>query len=199
MNGTQVEGAGYTMQGSTVVGAPGSDWHIIGAGDFTGNGQDDILWRTDEGNLAVWQMNGLQITSAAYLTEGGQQVNAPGPDWHLITTADFTGNGTDDLLWETNSGAIAIWDMSGSDITGAAYLTQNGTQVNAPAGWDLVGAKDVTGNGHADLLWQTPGGNVAVWEMNGAQVVGAGYLAVNNVIGSTPPDWTIAQHHYNFI
>ena len=117
----------------------------------------------------------------------------------MMATADFTGNGMDDLLWETNSGALAEWDMNGSQITGAGYLTDGGTQVNAPAGWDLVGAKDVNGDGKADLIWQTPSGQVAVWEMNGTQVVGAGYLAVGNVQGTTPADWTIAQHNYNFI
>jgi hypothetical protein len=199
MNGTQVTAASYTMIGSTVIGAPGADWHIIGAGDFTGNGDDDLLWRTNGGALAIWEMNGFQITDAAYITEGSQQVGAPGPDWHLITTADFYGNGIDDLLWETNAGQVAIWQMNGTQIVSAGYVSSGSTIDNAPAGWKLDGAQDVNGDGKADLLWQTPSGQVAVWEMNGTQVVGAGYLAVGNVQGTTPADWTIAQHNYNFI
>jgi hypothetical protein len=199
MNGTQVTAASYTMIGFTVIGAPGADWHIIGAGDFTGNGDDDLLWRTNGGALAIWEMNGFQITDAAYITEGSQQVGAPGPDWHLITTADFYGNGIDDLLWETNAGQVAIWQMNGTQIVSAGYVSSGSTIDNAPAGWKLDGAQDVNGDGKADLLWQTPSGQVAVWEMNGTQVVGAGYLAVGNVQGTTPADWTIAQHNYNFI
>jgi hypothetical protein len=199
MNGTQIVGASYTTLNGTVVGAPGPDWHIIGAGDFTGNGQDDLLWRTDNGALAIWEMNGFQITDADYIREGSQQINAPGPDWHLITTGDFTGNGMDDLLWETNSGAIAIWEMDGTQITAAGYVSENGAQVNAPPGWKLAGAADVAGNGKDDLLWQTPSGQAAVWEMNGTQIVGAAYLTVAGNQGSTPPDWSIIQHSYNLI
>ncbi len=78
-DGTQIAAANYSVQGSTIVGAPGPDWHIIGAGDFTGNGQDDILWRTDGGALAIWQMNGFQIQSADFIRQGTQQVGAPAP------------------------------------------------------------------------------------------------------------------------
>lgn len=196
MSGTQVTAASYTTLNGSVVGAPDPSWHIIGAGDFTGTGEDGILWRTDSGALAIWEMNGFQITSAAYLTDGGKQVGVPGPDWHMITTGDFTGNGMDDLLWETDSGALALWEMDGSQIVGAQYLTDNGASVGVPApGWTIKGAADIDGSGRDSILWQTPGGEVAVWQMNGPQVTGAAYLA--NAPGMA--DGSIAMHSYSVI
>lgn len=194
MNGTAITGANYTEIGSTVVGAPGTDWHIIASGDFFGTGEDDLLWRTDEGALAIWRLNGYQITGASYLKSGSTQLNAPGTDWHLISAADFLGNGFDDLLWETDSGALAIWEMNGYQVTAASYLMQGSTQVNAPAGWTLAGTADLFGNGKADLLWQTPGGQLAEWQMNGFQITGAAYLSAGSSLATAPSDWTIVTH-----
>jgi hypothetical protein len=38
----------------------GTDWHIVGTGDFNGDGRSDILWRNDNGDLTNWlgQLNG---------------------------------------------------------------------------------------------------------------------------------------------
>src|SRR5207237_369850 len=35
------------------------DWHIIGSGDFHGDGKTDILWRdSGSGQTVLWEMNG---------------------------------------------------------------------------------------------------------------------------------------------
>jgi len=45
-------------------------------GDFDGDGKSDLLWRTDSGALAIWEMNGTQIISADY-TKLGSAMWAP--------------------------------------------------------------------------------------------------------------------------
>jgi serralysin len=34
-----------------------SEWHIVGTGDFNGDGRDDILWRNDNGRVTNWLGN----------------------------------------------------------------------------------------------------------------------------------------------
>ena len=101
--------------------APGTDWHIVGTGDFDGDGKGDLLWRTDGGALAIWEMTGSQIKAADYIRMGSTAIGAPGKDWHVSGTGDFDGDGKDDLLWRTDSGALAVWKMDGFQISAADY------------------------------------------------------------------------------
>src|SRR6185436_17302314 len=49
-------------------------WKIVGIGDYgkgdpgEPNGQADILWRSDAGDLLVWYMNGAARSGYAYIT-----------------------------------------------------------------------------------------------------------------------------------
>jgi hypothetical protein len=41
-------------------------WQIVGAGDFNGDGTDDILWRNNDGTVANWLMSNGQYTGAGF-------------------------------------------------------------------------------------------------------------------------------------
>ena len=72
------------MDGTTVtaLGAvgfnPGASWHVVGAGQFSNDLKSDILWQHDNGQTAVWLMDGMDMIGNTGV--GGN----PGADWHLI-------------------------------------------------------------------------------------------------------------------
>jgi hypothetical protein len=103
IHGTQIKAADHTKLGSTIVGTPGTDWHIAAIGDFDGDGRGDLLWRTAGDALAIWEMNGTQIKKGDFIRIGSTAVGAPGTDWHIHATGD--DDGMDDILWRTDSGA----------------------------------------------------------------------------------------------
>ena len=47
-------------------------------GDFDGNGMSDILWHDTSGNIAIWFMSGLTISSTGF-------VGTIPPTWVLQT------------------------------------------------------------------------------------------------------------------
>ena len=102
-------------------------WSIVGTGDFDGDGMSDILWRDDKGNVAIWLMNGAQVTQAA-------GVGSAPTSWTIVETGDFNGDGKSDLLWHDTSGNVAIWFMNGTQVAQAAGVG------NAPAVWSIQGA-----------------------------------------------------------
>ena len=200
MNGNQITWADFTKVGQTNVGAPGSDWHLIGSADFDGDGKADLLWRTDGGKLAIWEMTGTQVKFADYINIGQTKVSAPGSDWHVVGTGDFNGDGKSDILWETNSGKLAIWELNGNQIQSADYVKIGQTNVGAPGSdWHVVGTGDYNGDGKSDILWRTDAGKVAIWEMDGMQIIAADYTTIGQAHVAPDLSWNVVQHHYDII
>ena len=84
----------WNMGGSTLVGGgtvtpnPGPHWKAIGAGDFNGDGNSDILWRNaSTGQASIWEMNGNTLIGG-----GGVSPN-PGASWRAVGTGDFNHDG----------------------------------------------------------------------------------------------------------
>ena len=195
MNGEQIAAADYTRAGSSTVGRPGVDWHIVDTGDFGGDGRSDVLWRTDSGALALWEMDGNQIVAADYLRNGSAQLNAPGADWHALGALDADGDSKSDILWRTDSGALAIWAMDGNQLKSADYIRAGATAIGQPgADWNIVGTGDFDGDGKSDILWRTDGGALAVWHLDGTQLKSADYLkAGSSTVGAPGADWHVSD------
>ena len=77
--------------------------------DFNGDGKSDILWRDTNGDVAIWLMNGSQVSSYATLA------NIP-LSWTIVGTGDFNGDGKSEILWRDTSGNIAMWFTDGSKL-----------------------------------------------------------------------------------
>jgi hypothetical protein len=58
---------------------PNPDWSLVGAGDYTGDGMSDLLWRNQStGDNLLWKMDGIVKDSEIPL-EG-----KPGSNWEIV-------------------------------------------------------------------------------------------------------------------
>jgi hypothetical protein len=100
------------------MGTVGSDWQIIGTGNFSSMpGETDLMMRnTRTGGLEVYDIANNQITGAAF-------IGTVGLDWQFAGIAPVHGPGASDLvLRNVNSGAFEVYDIANNQITGAASL-----------------------------------------------------------------------------
>ena len=152
----------------------GATWAfaLVGAHDFNADSRSDVAWRNAEGDLAVWLMNGTQIT--------------PGPVygpisniWSIVGQRDFNGDGNADLLWRDTNGNTAMWFMNGNTVGSSAAVG------NIPTTFSVAGVGDFNGDGKGDILWRDTSGNTSIWLMNGARSSTTGGL------GNVPTIWSV--------
>jgi len=120
---------GLTVSSAKVVnGSENYNTHIKGTADLNGDGKSDIVWQHTTGLALGWLMNGTTITTR------GQLGPYPGGGyWDIanygVTTRpmanDFDGDHFSDLLWQNDSGQVAIWQMNGTSVTGGGLAGPN--------------------------------------------------------------------------
>jgi hypothetical protein len=104
--------------------------------------------------------------------------------WKIIAVGDFNRDGLGDMLWSdpgTNQIAVSLMD--------GARLLARGPGIAGPSGdgWVAVTGADFNADGMCDVIWFNARTNrMAVWLMNGAQVLAAG----PEIPGPSGQGWT---------
>ena len=159
---------GFSTPQTGILGPVPSGWAIVGTGDFNSDGMTDILWyHAASGTVAIWLMNGLSVlqTGTVGVLSG----------WTVAGTGDFNGDGKSDILWyHSPSGTVGVWLLNGMNVL------QTGTYGVVATNWQIAETGDFNGDGKSDILWRDMsmgGGTVAIWLLNGLQVLQTGTLA----------------------
>jgi hypothetical protein len=93
-------------------------WYISGVGDFNGNRNLEILWRSAAGAVATWEIKDFKLSKASYLN-----VNVGNEGWSVQATMDFDGDGDTDILWgNQQTKQMALWTMQSGQIQSGAFL-----------------------------------------------------------------------------
>ncbi len=152
-------GAGYTGFTGQDLGVVPTGWSIEGIGDFQASGKEDILWRQANGDVALWLAN----TGAGYTGFTSYDLGVVATGWDVAGVADFSGSGKAEILWTDASGDLVLWAAN----SGAGFDGFTGQSLGAvPAGWTIQQIADVNGDGKADIVWLTPGGESDLWASN---------------------------------
>jgi hypothetical protein len=109
--------------------------------------------------------------------------NLPGTSsgYSVRASGDFNGDGTDDILWRSTTGATVTWI-----IEDLAFDT-NTNLGTVSTTYDVVGAFDLDADGDDDILWRHTNGDVVAWIMQG------GTLAYTRSYGNvSPSSYTLA-------
>jgi len=147
------QATGALSDNSAIVNVnPGASWHIVGTGDFNGDGRDDILWRNDNGQTIDF----LSQSNGTFLDNRGVFNLNPGLDWHVLGTGDFNGDNRDDVLWRNDNGTVVtlLGAANGSFVGNVTF------NLNPGLDWHVEGTGDFNGDGRDDILWRNDIGKV---------------------------------------
>ena len=85
--------------------------------DFNGDGFTDLIWRGEDGTLAVWNMSqdGLSGRSGLFAPNLGNGLVLRG-------IGDLTNDGTTDLIWQDQVGTIQTWAVRDNRVVDVTDL-----------------------------------------------------------------------------
>jgi hypothetical protein len=168
-------------------------------GDVSGNGVSAIFWfNPGASQFGYWVMDTNDATGQ--ISRLGLKTFDVTPGYFVGAIGDFNGDGLADVILTSNNHDLYLWQNNGA---GGFSQTSLGTY---PAGWLLVGAGDINGDGTDDLLWLNPSQcQFGYWLMKngvhvGTQIVDitCGYYPIS--IGYYTPSnrisiiWSSAKH-----
>ena len=133
-----------------------TSWHVVGTGDFNGDGRTDIIWQNDNGAITDW----LAQANGGFLSNDANAWRVESTSWHVAGTGDFNGDGKGDVIWRNADGHFTEW-------LGQANGGFTSNDANAwawePTGWHIVGTGDFNGDGKTDIIWQNDNGSITDW------------------------------------
>ena len=159
---------GVTMTSSVFLNpsSTGSaDWKAVATADFNKDGKVDVLFQHTDGTLAIWYLDGVNLSSVATLVPGNS-----GPGWAAVGAGDINQDGNTDIVFQHTDGTLAVWYLvAGNNLLLPSLLSpQNPGDVN----WRVVGTIDLNGDGKVDLLLQNRSDNtIAIWYMNKEKLI----------------------------
>ena len=172
--------SGNTIVRGTSIGSGPINYQIAAVADLENLGQAQIIWSNSSTSFIAWS---IAWSANNTPTTTGTLFSLPA-NYPVLVCADIDGDGLVDVVqFNPVSGALLIAKNNGS----LNFTTQYSTLVSPR--WVLVGAADLNGTGHPQLIWRdTISGTVAAWVFSATQA----FQPVQYPVFATPPfSWRI--------
>lgn len=151
----------------------------------------------DVGNVTTWTATGLDPNQRysfivqAYNSDAGLSVpsNTVSNNGLIVTTgATIPADSKPGIFWHNDvTGQLMTWHLNGSTVIDTRPISISGV---ADTHWHVAGTGDLNGDGYPDILWRNDtDGSLAVWFLQGEQVIGTQYLSIPAVADFS---WRIA-------
>ena len=172
---------GFTPNDANAARFAPTDWHVVGTGDFNGDGRDDILWRNDDGSLSDW----LGQADGGFVLNDAIALTVVPTAWIVAGTGDFNGDGRDDILWRNTDGTLSNWL---GQANGGFVANDANAAVFVPTDWSVVATGDFNGDGRDDILWRHTDGTLSDW----LGTASGGFTPNDaNAAASVPTSWHV--------
>ena len=165
------------------LGVVASTWQVVGSGDFTGDGPDQILWRnTSTGDLGLWSGHAAK----ANVIYADLDLGLVATQWQVAGVGDFNGDGKADILWRNSStNDVGLW-ISNPGAGPVTFTFQDSGLISSA--WQIQGVGDLNGDGKADIVWRNSSTNdLSLWLGDGA----GGFTFQD--LGPAASNWHIQQ------
>ncbi len=172
-----------------------SSWASVAAGDFDGDGIDDILWFTGTKDAEA-AYNGWQLSSGGvegFTNFARVSKSSTTPETRRLAWGDFDGDGADDVLWFTGTNSSTTkwsgWHLASGTAEGMTAWVK--VRRGSVSPWTSpLAYGDFDNDGADDVLWFTGTRNTSKkywgWQLDAGSESGFGSFVQVSTSGYTP-------------
>jgi len=161
---------GLNRYAASLLTFPYTNWNVVGAGDFNGDGHADLVMQVKQGDplgglIGIWYLgSGGQYLNAA-LTDPAYPGGVPNSGWTVKSVTDWNNDGNADLIFQ-HTYYIAVWLMSGVScpVGSRLFFTPNAIENGfSIKGAGLVPPTSTSPPQYKGLVISSPSGTIKAW------------------------------------